>query len=123
MLPAEPAGFGVAERRGDSPSHGLGVSPDGKTLWVTSIFANAVFAYSLPGLEPRGYVKLPEIRLQGRDPISVVSNWVTFTPDGRLYVSNAAAKSVSVIDTAGMKLVATVPVGEVPKRINTLVLR
>jgi YVTN family beta-propeller protein len=123
VLPAEPAGFGVAERRGDSPSHGLGVSPDGKTLWVTSIFANAVFAYSLPGLEPRGYVKLPEIRLQGRDPISVVPNWVTFTPDGRLYVSNAAAKSVSVIDTAGMKLVATVPVGEVPKRINTLVLR
>ena len=124
VLPAEPGGFGVAERRLDSPSHGLGVSPDGKTLWVTSIAANAVFAYSLPDLDLRGYVKLPEIRLDGRAPISVVPNWVTFTPDGRrLYVSNAAAKSVSVIDTAGMKLVSTVPVGEVPKRINTLVLR
>jgi YVTN family beta-propeller protein len=30
---------------------------------------------------------------------------------------------VSVIDTKGMKMVATVPVGEVPKRINTLVMR
>lgn len=123
VLPAEPAGFGIAERRADSPSHGLGVSPDGKTLWVTSIFANAVFAYSLPGLELRGHVKLPEIRVDGRAPISAVPNWVTFTPDGRLYISNAAAKSVSVIDTAAMKLLSTVPVGEVPKRINTLVLR
>jgi len=124
VLPAEPAGFGIAERRADSPSHGLGVSPDGKTLWVTSIFANAVFAYSLPGLDLLGHVKLPEIRVEGRAPISAVPNWVTFTPDSRrLYVSNAAARSVSVIDTSAMKLVATVPVGEVPKRINTLVLR
>jgi len=30
---------------------------------------------------------------------------------------------VSVIDTKAMKSVATVPVGEVPKRINTLVMR
>jgi YVTN family beta-propeller protein len=53
-----------------------------------------------------------------------VPNWVTFTPDSkRLYISNAAARSVSVIDTDAIKLIATVPVGEVPKRINTLVLR
>jgi YVTN family beta-propeller protein len=123
-LPDEPGGFGRAERRGDSPSHGLGVAPGGKTLWVTSIFANAVFAYSLPDLKLLGHVKLPEIKLEGRAPISAVPNWVTFTPDGaQLYVSNAGARSVSVIDTAGMKLMTTVRVGEVPKRINTLVLR
>lgn len=39
-------GFGAAERRLDSPSHGIGVTPDGRTLWVTSISANSVFAYS-----------------------------------------------------------------------------
>src|SRR5262245_53122766 len=33
VLPDRPTGFGVAERRGDSPSHGIGVAPDGKTLW------------------------------------------------------------------------------------------
>jgi DNA-binding beta-propeller fold protein YncE len=31
-------------------------------------------------------------------------------------------RSVSAIDTKSMKVVAVVPVGEVPKRINTLVI-
>src|SRR5258706_10449533 len=113
-------GYGAAERRLDSPSHGIGVAPDGKTLWVTSISANAVFAYSLPELKLLGEVALPDLRLPGRAPISAVPNWVTFTPDSRqLYITNAAQRSVSVIDTGGMKLMATIPVGEVPKRLNT----
>jgi YVTN family beta-propeller protein len=117
-------GFGAAERRKESPSHGIGVAPDGKTLLVTSISANAVFAYSLPELTPLGQAALPELRVPGRPPISAVPNWVTFTPDSKLlYITNAAAKSVSVIDIGAMKLVATIPVGEVPKRLNTLVLR
>src|SRR6266567_4737307 len=124
VLPGEPSGFGIAERRGDAPSHGMGVAPDGKTLWVTSIFANAVFAYSLPELKLLGHAKLPELKLAGRAPIGAVPNWVTFTPDSKLlYISNAGARSVSVIDTQAIKRVATVPVGEVPKRINTLVMR
>jgi len=117
-------GYGAQERRLDSPSHGMGVAPDNKTLWVTSIAANAVYAYALPELKLIGHVALPALKVDGRKPISAVPNWVTFTPDSKLlYISNAAARSVSVIDTAGMKLVTTVPVGEVPKRINTLVLR
>jgi len=83
-----------------------------------------VYAYALPELKLLGHVALPALKVEGRKPISAVPNWVTFTPDSKLlYISNAAARSVSVIDTAGMKLVTTVPVGEVPKRINTLVLR
>jgi YVTN family beta-propeller protein len=122
MLPDH--GFGAEERRLDSPSHGMGVAPDGRTLWVTSISANSVFAYSLPELNLLGEARLPEIKVDGRKPTSSVPNWLTFTPDGkRLYISNAAARSVSVIDTDAIELVATVPVGEVPKRINTLVLR
>src|SRR6266446_3819704 len=122
-LPNEPGGFGVIERRTDAPSHGIGVAPDGKTLWVTSITANGVFAYSLPELRLLGFAALPELRLPGRSPISAVPNWVTFTPDSRLlYISNAGARSVSAIDTKTIKSVATIPVGEVPKRINTLVL-
>jgi YVTN family beta-propeller protein len=32
-------------------------------------------------------------------------------------------RSVSAINTGTMKVVANIPVGEVPKRINTLVVR
>src|SRR5882672_10583972 len=94
-------GFGVAERRMDSPAHGIGVAPDGRTLWVTSISANAVYAYALPELKLLGETALPALRLEGRKPISAVPNWVTFTPDGKLlYITNAAQRSVSVIDTS-----------------------
>ena len=123
-LPDQPSGYGIQEVRGDAPSHGLGVSPDHKTLWVTSIYANAVFAYSLADLKLLGYVSLPDLKLPGREPIGAVPNWVTFTPDGgTLYISNAALRSVSAIDAKAMKLIATIPVGEVPKRINTLAVR
>ena len=124
QFPDRPNGYGVAERRTGTPSHGLSVAPDNKSLWVTSVFANAVFVYSLPELKLQGHVALPDLRLPGREPIGALPNWTTFTPDGKyLYVTNSAIKSVSVIDTAAMKVVANIPVGEVPKRIGTLALR
>jgi YVTN family beta-propeller protein len=112
----------VIHHRMDSPSHGMGVTPDNKTLWVTSILANAVVAYSLPDLKPIGRVGLPQIRVPGRDPMAAVPNWVTFTPDSKqIYISNAAHNSVSAIDTVAMKELAVIPVGQAPKRIGTLV--
>ena len=123
-LPSEPSGFGVAEGRNGTPSHGIGVAPDGKTLWVNSVFANAVFAYSLPDLKLLGHVSFPELKVPGHDPIGAVADWLTFMPDSKtIYISNSAFKSVVAIDMNAMKLVAKIPVGEVPKRINTLVLR
>ena len=109
--------------RGSTPAHGIGIAPDGKTIWGNSADANAVFAYSLPDLKLIGHVALPELKLPGRAPIGAVPNWITFTPDSKtLYVSNSTLNSVSAIDVAGMKLVATIPVGHVPKRNGTLVL-
>ena len=106
-----------------SPSHGIGVTPDNKTLWVTSIPNNAVFVYSLDDLKMVGQVALPALKLPGHEPISAVANWVTFTPDSKtIYVSNAGSRSVTAIDIAAMKVKAVVRVGEVPKRINTLVI-
>jgi YVTN family beta-propeller protein len=122
-LPDQPGGFGVAEGRTGTPSHGIGVMPDGKSLWIGSTFANAVFKYELPSLKLLGYVALPEVHAMGRAPSGSVPEWITFTPDSRLlYVSNSAARSVSAIDSSTLKQVAEIPVGEVPKRINTLVL-
>jgi YVTN family beta-propeller protein len=109
--------------RGSTPAHGIGIAPDGKTLWANSAEANAVFAYTLPDLKPIGHVALPELKLPGRAAIGAVPNWITFTPDSRtLYVSNSTLNSVSAIDVASLKLVATIPVGQVPKRNGTLVL-
>jgi YVTN family beta-propeller protein len=122
-LPNQPAGFGILEERTGTPSHGIGVSPDGKSLWVNSSFANAVFEYSLPDLKLIGHSALPLVDSFTHPPTGAVPEWITFTPDSKtVYVSNSAARSVSAIDTKTLKSIAVIPVGEVPKRINTLVL-
>jgi YVTN family beta-propeller protein len=107
--PDQPGG---GHTEGGAPSHGIGVAPDGKTLWVNSSPNNGVFIYSLPDLKPLGYVKTGE-----------VPDWITFTPDGKMiYIANSGSNSVSAIDTATHKEVARIPVGEVPKRNGTVVL-
>jgi YVTN family beta-propeller protein len=53
MLPEDPP-WGHAHS--DAPSHGIGISPDGKMLWVNSSVASGVFAYSLPDLKLLGNV-------------------------------------------------------------------
>jgi YVTN family beta-propeller protein len=122
-LPDQPAGFGIVEGRTGTPSHGIGVAPDGKSLWVGSTLANALFEYSLPDLKLVGYSALPLVHPFGHAPTGAVPEWITFTPDSRtVYVSNSAARSVSAIDTKTLKSIALIPAGEVPKRINTLVL-
>src|ERR1700674_826859 len=122
-LPDQPGGFGIAEGRTGTPSHGIGITPDGKSLWINSTFANAVFRYSLPELKLTGYSALPVVQTLGHSPTGAVPEWITFTPDSRIiYVSNSGAGSVSAIDTKTLKAVAVISVGEVPKRINTLAL-
>ena len=115
--------YGKAEWRLGTPSHGIGVAPDGKTLWVNSVLANAIFEYSLPDLKLLGHAALPEVEPKGRAATGSVPEWITFTPDSKtVYVSNSADRSVSAIDTQTFKQVARITVGEVPKRINTLAL-
>jgi YVTN family beta-propeller protein len=123
-LPDLKSGVEMDAGRADAPSHGIGVSPDNKTLWVTSIPQNAAFVYSLDDLSLKGQVSLPTINIAGRQPGGAVANWVTFAPDGKtVYIANSGLRSVTAIDTASMKIKAVVPVGEVPKRINTLAMK
>ena len=96
-----------------SPSHGIGVAPDGKTLWVCSRPNGQVYAYSLPDLTLLGGVAV------GKRP-----DWLTFTPDSRrVYVATESTDSVTVIDVASRKEITKVTVGEAPKRNITAVLR
>jgi YVTN family beta-propeller protein len=100
--PADPKPFIPA-----TYSHGIGVTADGKTLWVASQLTNSVSVYSLPGW-----------KLLGTTAVGIAPDWLAFTPDGtRCYVSNAGSDSVSVLDVASRKELARVAVGKVPKRI------
>jgi YVTN family beta-propeller protein len=122
-LPDQPGGFGVAEGRMGTPAHGIGVAPDGKSLWVDSTLANAVFKYSLPDLKLVGHAELPVVHPLSHPPTGAVPDWITFTPDSKfVYIAESASRLVSVIDAQTLKEVAQIPVGEVPKRMTTLVM-
>jgi YVTN family beta-propeller protein len=110
MLPEEYKG-GVVHS--GAPSHGIGVSPDGKLLCVNSSVAQGVFVYSMPDLKVLGFVKT------GNTP-----DWLTFTPDSKMvYVAVAGMNEVSAVDLATRTEIARIPVGEVPKRNGTLVIQ
>ena len=61
-LPDLHTGVDMDPGREDAPSHGIGVSPDGKSVWVTSIPQNAVFAYNTSDLKLTDTIKLPDAR-------------------------------------------------------------
>jgi len=120
--PDEPTGFGGG-RGCESNAHGIGISPDQKTLWVNSRPSNSVFAYSLPDIKLLGHVSLPEQIVPGKPSRSGNPAWITFTPDSKtVYVSSCGVKTVTAIDVQKMKEVARIPVGEMPDRISTLPL-
>jgi YVTN family beta-propeller protein len=89
-----------------SPSHGLAITPDGKTLWATSKYYGAVAAFSLPGY------KFLKIIATGSHP-----DWLTIPPDGKyMYVANAGDDNTAVVDLKTMTVIKKIPVGAVPKR-------
>jgi YVTN family beta-propeller protein len=111
-LPDVDASERVTEGLQGSPAHGLGVTPDGKTLCVLSKMNSRVYFYALPDLKLEGETKV------GHHP-----DWLTITPDSkRVYVANAGSNSVSAVDIAARKELTQIPVGQVPKRNITAVL-
>ncbi len=89
-----------------APSHGIGVSPDGRTLWVCSRLNGHVYGYSLPDLKLLGGVEV------GKHP-----DWLTFSRDSKtVYVANGLSGNVSAVDIASRKEVARISVGKGPKR-------
>jgi YVTN family beta-propeller protein len=96
-----------------SPSHGIGVAPDGKTLWVASRPNHYMYAYSLP-----------DLKLLGGMDIGGRPDWVTFTPDSKtIYIATENTNSVSVVDVASRREVTRIKVGESPKRNITAMLK
>ncbi|MFT5321193.1 MAG: YVTN family beta-propeller protein [Pseudohongiellaceae bacterium] len=97
-----------------APAHGIGVAPDGNTLWVCSRWNGTVYAYSLPNMAFLGGVKV------GSHP-----DWITFSADSQYaYAANGASDDVSVIDIDRLVEVERIKVGSAPKRnITTSLVR
>ena len=96
--------------QGSDPSHGMAVTPDGKTLVVCSRINNYLYSYSLPDLKVLGAAELG----------GMGAAWVTLSPDGKAaYVANPVTDNVSVVDIKTMKEKTLIPVGFVPKRNAT----
>ena len=96
-----------------APAHGLQITPDGKTLWVTSKYYGYVAAYSLP-----------DCKLLKVVPVGSHPEWMTIPPGGTtLYVAIAGNDATVAVDLKTMKVVKKIPVGAVPKRITSGVLK
>jgi DNA-binding beta-propeller fold protein YncE len=83
---------GPVKRHG-CPSHGIGLTPDEKEIWVVDAFNERVHIFDLTGAEPK-YAQSIKLREQ--------PGWVTFSLDGKF----AYPSTGEVIDTATKKIVA-----------------
>ncbi len=111
-LPAIPGQEAHYDGLQGAPAHGLGVPPNGKTVWATSKVYSHAYVYSLPELEPVGQIFV------GQHP-----EWITFTPDGKTAYIGAAGDHVTyAVDVERMETVAVIPVGQVPKRVATVLM-
>jgi YVTN family beta-propeller protein len=93
-----------------APAHGSVVLPDQSAIWVSSRATGSVAAWSLPDLEFKGFLHVGS------------PDWITASPDSRyIYIGVASENRTVVVDVSTDDVVATIPVGQVPKRIYTAV--
>ena len=110
--PAIPGETKHTEGLQGAPMHGFAITPDGKRLLATSKMYSTLYAYSLPDLKLLGHMHV------GGHP-----EWITLSPDGATaYVAAAGDNAVTVLNTATLKEIARIPVGQVPKRNGTALL-
>ncbi|MBA3883466.1 MAG: DUF1349 domain-containing protein [Chthoniobacterales bacterium] len=86
-----------------TPSHGLGLTPDGKELWVCDSTNAYIHVFNVSQLPPTQIASVP---LSGG-----TTHWVTFSVDGRFaYTSGPhfTTKPIDVIDTRTKQKVASI---------------
>ena len=92
-----------------SRSHGIGLTPDGKELWMCDVYHDRTYVFDLTVSPPK---QVATIVMKGG------GYWMGFSPDGKTcYVSERVGNTVAVIDTATRATVARIAVGKVPKRV------
>jgi YVTN family beta-propeller protein len=111
-LPAVPGEHKELEGLQGAPAHGFAVTPDQKTLLATSKWYGAMYAYSIP-----------DFKLTGTVVVGSHPEWVALTPDGaKAYIGVAGDDQTVAVDLKKMSVIAKIPVGNVPKRIGTVVM-
>jgi YVTN family beta-propeller protein len=95
--------------RTTSRSHGIGLRPGEKELWMCDVYHDRTYVFDLTTGPPK---QVATIVMKGG------GYWMTFAPDGRrCYISERIGNTVAVIDTATRQTVTRVAVGKVPKRV------
>lgn len=95
--------------RTTSRSHGIGLRPGEKELWMCDVYHDRTYIFDLTTAPPR---QIATIVMKGG------GYWMTFAPDGRrCYISERIGNTVAVVETDSRETVARIPVGSVPKRV------
>ncbi len=96
---------------GQTATHMLAITPDGKRAYTANIASDTVTAIELNA--PPGPKQITQISV-GKQPEAI-----DISPDGReLWVGQNGDGSISIIDIATNKVKETVKVGEVPIRVK-----
>jgi YVTN family beta-propeller protein len=91
----------------NTPVHGVGLTPDGKKLWITSVSDAGVYVYDIASK-----------KLGKKITVGACPNWIGFSADGKYAgVSNADSDDASILDVKAEKEIARIKVGTAPKRV------
>jgi YVTN family beta-propeller protein len=100
--------------RKTSRSHGIGLRPGEKELWMCDVYHDRTYVFDLTTVPPK---QVATIAMKGG------GYWMCFSRDGRYcYISERIGNTVAVIDTDSRETVARIAVGQTPKRVLVLTL-
>jgi YVTN family beta-propeller protein len=92
-----------------SRSHGIGVTPSGKEVWVCDVGHKFVAVFDVTTSPPCQIARITT---------KTQPYWLTFSPDGKYgYVSNAGVDQVQVVEVVTRKTVTWIPTGKSSRRL------
>jgi len=97
-----------------SRSHGIGLRPGEKELWMCDVYHDRTYIFDLTAEPPK---QVATVVMKGG------GYWMAFSPDGtRCYISERVGNTVAVMDTDSRETIARIAVGNVPKRVLVVTL-
>jgi DNA-binding beta-propeller fold protein YncE len=94
-----------ARKPHSTPSHGIGIRPDQKEVWMVDGVYGYIYAYDVTSAEPRQVAAIPLAAAPQERPHP---GWISFGIDG----SHAYPDGGAVIDTRTKTVVARIPTSE-----------